>query len=110
MELAEQYRGQGASTSIKGPWIRQFLLENPRTSVTSTFNAWKRFCEEAKLQGVNIRVGSYNSTKMYLYKLRKLGLVIRERVPHPTKFWPYSLYSVVPGNLNHPGWLNPARY
>ena len=45
---------------------------------------------------------------VYLYRLRRLGLVVRERAPHPTKPFPYSLYSVVPERLKHPGWMNPS--
>ena len=96
--------GGGRSVSRKGLWIKNHLLEVGQDYVYSMHIRWKGFIEEA---GLNIKAGTYQSFRTYIYVLKRLGLI--QRVGASTGRFSKSYYSLDLEQVDSPKWGNPFK-
>ena len=96
----------GRSIPRKGVWIRGHLQEVGRDYVYGMYKLWKRFLEEA---GLNIKPGTYQQFRTYIYVLKRLGLIYRVGSPSKSDFTK-NFYVLSPEKINSPLWRNPFKH
>ena len=98
--------GGGRSIPRKGVWIRGHLQEVGRDYVYGMYKLWKRFLGEA---GLNIKPGTYQQFRTYIYVLKRLGLIHRVGYPSKSEF-SKNYYALSPEKINSPKWQNPYKH
>ena len=96
----------GRSKPRKGVWIRGHLLEQGQDYPYHMHKLWKRFLEGA---GLNIKPGTYQQFRTYIYALKRLGLIHRAGPPSRSEF-SRNYYALNPEKINSPKWKNPYKH
>ena len=96
----------GRSIPRKGVWIRGHLQDVGRDYVYGMYKRWRSFPEGA---GLNIKAGTYQQFRTYIYVLKQLGLV--ERVGgSPSRGFAKTYYALNPDKVNSVIWRNPFKH
>ena len=95
----------GRSVSRKGIWIRGHLQHVGRDYPYNMWKRWRSFLEGA---GLNIKAGTYQAFRNYIYVLRKCGL-IRRAGGSPSMF-SRSYYALIPQKVNSVIWRSPFKH
>jgi len=109
-EILLTYLTAGRRTPRTGWWVRGHLLD---VGTDYIWRMWKRylsFIRECQERGAKIREISYRQFRIYLYFLKKLGLITvieRRRDPDQRKGADRAYIAITPGMEDHPAWLNP---
>ncbi len=105
-------QGGGKSRPRKGVWIKGHLSEVGENYVYAMWQEWRRFAITARFQQANLELGTYGSFRVYVYLLRKYGLVVpgkRERAKTTARQFQRQYYQLNRRKLTDPRWLNPFK-
>jgi len=95
----------GRSKPRKGVWIRGHLEDVGRDYPYRTYKRWKSFMERS---GLNIKAGTYQQFRTYIYVLRRLGLIeMAGGSPSSRGNLSRNYYSLIADRISSPLWLNP---
>ena len=98
----------GRSKPRKGVWIRGHLQDVGRDYPYSMYKRWKSFMERS---GLNIKAGTYQQFRTYIYVLKRLGLIRRAGgSPSSRGNFPRNYYSLIPDKISSPLWKNPFKH
>jgi len=112
-EILLLYLTAGRRTPRTGWWVRGHLLD---VGTDYQWRMWKRylsFLDEARERGAKIEDISYRQFRIYLWFLKKLGLITvveRRRDPDQQKGADRAYITITPDTEDHPGWINPIAY
>jgi len=96
----------GRSIPRKGMWIRGHLQDVGRDYVYGMYKRWRGFLESA---GLNIKAGTYQQFRTYIYVLKRLGLVEKIGSPSRSNF-SRNYYALNPEKITSPLWRNPFKH
>lgn len=65
----------------KGVWIRGHLRDKRSDNVYGMWSSWEVFVDKAESLGAAIKPGTYQNFCVYVYTLRRLGLIREVRKP-----------------------------
>ena len=97
----------GRSIPRKGVWIRGHLQDVGSDYVYRMYKRWRSLLEEA---GLNIKAGTYQQFRTYIYVLKQLGLVERVGGSPSSRGFPKTYYALNPHKVNSPIWRNPFKH
>jgi hypothetical protein len=120
LEIVESYKvfnpmeGRGGkATPHKGVWIRGHL-QTVRGKEDYPYGMWRRwvaFTEIARNLEARIEAGSYTSFRLYIWLLKRAGLITptrkRPAMKTPLPEFMRQYYTLNPAMLGSPVWLNP---
>jgi len=111
INIATRFKAGGhAAVSPKAEWIKGHLLDVRSDYI---YGMWKKYVSfsRAALERfmVSIHLGTYSSFRTYVYLLRKLGLVLFDRVEKAEPEIPRKYYRLNMRQLDDPSWKAPFQ-
>jgi len=112
LEIIEGFITQGRRFPRVGVWIRGHLTDVGRDYIYGMWKRYIEFVEKANKKGAKIQRVSYRQFRIYVWFLKKLGLirVVRHRrARDQVKGAPRAYVELVPEKIDDPAWFNPIR-